>query len=112
MSTFYLAVHTQTDYDPDAYPEAAGKLAAMLTGILSQKDVVIAMSGEFEKAYTEVEVALEPTGGGRELVGKAVIEFDAQLKLDKGKFSKAVKASPLAELWPGMKIAKRELTTS
>lgn len=110
MSTYYLAVHTQTDYTLDDYPEAAGKLAAMVTQILAQKETLAAMSGDFEKAYSEVEVALEPRPGGRELVGKAVIEFDTQLKFDKGKFSKAVKASPLAGEWPDLKIAKRELS--
>ena len=110
MSTYYLAIHTQTDYDAEAYPDVAGKLAALLTNLLANKERITSFCGESVDAYIEVEVAIEPCGGGRELVGKAVLELSTEAKFDKGKFSKCVKASPLAELWPDMKIAKRELT--
>ena len=108
-STYYLAVHTQTDYGIEEYVDAAGQLAGLLTTILSNKERLTAMAGEFERAYTEVEVALEPGGvEGRELVGKAVVEFSEPVKFDKGKFSAAVKEAA-GERWPEVKIAKRAL---
>ena len=39
MSTYYVAVHTGTDYPLEAYDAAAGKLVAMLVDVLSDRTI-------------------------------------------------------------------------
>lgn len=95
------------------YDEPAGKLVTLLTDILSSRDTVASLTHPMEAiaVTSEIEVSLEPTETGRELVGKAVIDIECneKVKFDKPKFSKLVKAHHNAGLWPGMKIAKKQV---
>jgi hypothetical protein len=59
---------------------------------------------------SEIEVGLEAhPAGGRELVGKAVVDMVAaeKIKLDKKKLTSLIKAAPFASLWPAMKVFKK-----
>jgi hypothetical protein len=112
LSSYYLAVHTGTDYEPDTYDAAAGALVQMLTAILSSRQqlATITHGARLQSATSEVEVSLdEASDGSRELVGKAVLDMLAptKVKLDKAKFSRLVKGHELADRWPSMKIAKK-----
>jgi len=112
VSSYFVAVHTGVDYTLDEYDTAAGKLVALLTHILSSRETVSSLIGvDPESVTSEIEVSLEPSKDGRELVGKAVIDVmcSMKVKFDKPQFSKLVKAMPDAQLWPAMKIAKKQV---
>ena len=109
-SAYYIAVHTGVDYNEDTYDAAAGRLVAMLTGLLADHETLATLTGTEEfKAHTEMEVSLEDSVECRELVASAVVDLTAEtkLKLDKAKLTKMIKARPQAEEWPAMKIAKK-----
>lgn len=110
LSSYYVAVHTGVDYTPDTYDEAAGTLVNTLTTLFADLKTLQSLAGTaVTSASTEIEVSLEEGGGGRELVGKAVVDLMAaeKLKFDKSRLSKLIKATPEADLWPSMKIAKK-----
>ena len=111
LSSYYLAVHTGVDYAADDYDAAAGSLANLLTDVLSSRQSLsqITHNTPLLSATSEIEVSLDESSEGRELVGKAVLDMlaPAKVKLDKAKFSKLIKAHAEAERWPQLKIAKR-----
>lgn len=110
LSTYYLAIHTGVDYPSDTYDSAAGKLVDLLTRIFSSRDTVSSLTNcAPDSVSSEIEVLLE--SDPRELVGKAVVDILAtqKVKFDKNKFSRLVKGSPEAELWPMLKIVKRQV---
>ena len=109
-SAYYIAVHTGVDYNEDTYDAAAGRLVAMLTGLLADHETLTTLTGTEEfTAHTEMEVSLEDSVECRALVASAVVDLTAEtkLKLDKAKLTKMIKARPQAEEWPAMKIAKK-----
>ena len=111
VSTYYVAVHTGTDYPLEAYDAAAGKLVAMLVDVLSDRTVIAQLTHDtpLQTTAVEVEVGLEEHEGGRELVGKAVMDIMAEekVKLDKGRLSKIFKARSELQDWPAMKVLKK-----
>ena len=111
LSSYYLEVHTGTDYGRDTYDAAAGRLVGMCVTILSSADHMNALThdAERESCHSEVEVNLETTPEGRELVAKVVVDIVAPqpVKLDKAKLTKLFKAHPVSDEWKGMKVYKK-----
>ena len=110
VSSFYVAIHTGTDYPLEVYDEEAGKLVAMLVSVLSDTKVLDQLTHDspLQTTMIEVEVGLEGDED-RELVGKAVLDMmgPEKVKLDKSRLSKIMKARPEANQWPQMKVLKK-----
>ncbi len=112
ISSYWIELRTGTDYSLETYDEAAGQMVCLLYHILSNRDQITQMvSGDsIMSMESEVEVSLaENAAGGRELVGKAVLDLFAtkKLKLDKPKLSKLVRARKEADNWPNLKVLKK-----
>ena len=62
-----------------------------------------------EHTKCEIEVLLEPTASGRELVCRAVLDLQSseKLKFNKARFSTLVHAHESTTEWPELKITKR-----
>ena len=113
LNSYFVELHTGTNYTPDTYDGAAGRLVHMLVALLSNPEHVVALTHDAnrESCHSEIEVGLEPnpTTGTRQLVAKTVVDIvaDGPVKFDKSKFTKLIKARPEADEWKGMKIFKR-----
>tara|TARA_B100001250_G_C19815924_1_gene798382 strand:- start:6004 stop:6402 length:399 start_codon:yes stop_codon:yes gene_type:complete len=114
LSSYLIHVYTGEDYDVDAYDKAAGRLLSLFTDLLSHRGNVETLThhADIESCASEVEISMEPTPEGRELVGKAVIDISAQskVKFDKAKLSKMIKAHSASGDWPHLKVAKNAVT--
>ena len=114
LSSYLIHVYTGEDYDSDAYDKAAGQLLALFTDLLSQRGTIHTLThhADLESCASEIEIGMEATPEGRELVGKAVIDISAssKVKFDKAKLSKMIKAHSAAEAWPQLKVAKNAVT--
>ena len=101
------------DYGPDTYDLAAGRLMAMCVALLSDSTSMSALTHHErrESCHSEIEVCLEPTQEGRELVAKAVVDLvgDKPIKFDKAKLTKLVKARAEIDEWKAMKIFKKQV---
>ena len=112
LSSYFIELRTGTDYNQDAYDDAAGRMVHMCVALLSDAQSMQSLTHTVtkESCHSEVEVGLEPAAdGGRELVAKAVIDIVAptMVKFDKSKFTKLLKARPEFDEWKAMKIFKR-----
>lgn len=109
MSTYYLALHTSTDYDAESYDMYAGLLLQLMIATLSDRDTLHSLvTPPPVQTKCEIEVLLEPNASGRELVCRAVLDLQSErAKFDKAKFSKLIKAHEIAVHWPELKVAKR-----
>ena len=112
-TSYWIGINTGVDYDPESYDEAAGTLVNMLTSLLADANVLkqITHSASVTSALAEIEVGLESTDSGRELVGKAVLDVAGpeKVQLDKPKLSKLIKARAEADNWPKMTITKKRV---
>ena len=108
--SFYLALHTGTDYTSESYDEAAGVLLNLMCSILSDKDKLASLTSGagYSKTKVEIEASLQDEDT-RELIVKAVIDFEGsdKLKFDKSKFTKMVRGHADYERWPQLKIFKK-----
>ena len=113
LSSYFIELQTGTDYTPADYDAAAGRLVTMCVALLSDQQNVMSLThdAERESCHSEVEVGLETTANGRQLVAKAVVDVlaDQPVKFDKSKFTKLLKARPEADEWKSMKIFKRQV---
>ena len=110
VTTFYLALQTGTDYDAEQYESAAGRLLQMFVSLMSDRETLNSMvSSPPEHTKCEIEVLLEPTASGRELVCRAVLDLQSseKLKFNKARFSTLVHAHESTTEWPELKITKR-----
>ena len=111
LSSYFIAVHTGADYTSDTYDAAAGHLANLLTTLLGDRAVIdqLTHNATLDSCTSEVEIMLEASEDGRELVGQAVVDIlsSQKLKMDKAKLSKLVKAHANAAMWPKMRVEKR-----
>ena len=93
LSTYYVEVHTGTDYGADEYDAAAGRLAAVVVSVLSDTKLVNALTHEAprQSCTSSVEICME--GEERELVAKAVVDVTAEqaVKFDKALLSRLLK---------------------
>tara|TARA_B100001250_G_C19214813_1_gene535230 strand:- start:95 stop:499 length:405 start_codon:yes stop_codon:yes gene_type:complete len=114
LSSYLIHVYTGEDYDADAYDKATGQLLTLLTDLLSHRGTIhnLTHHADVESCASEIEICMEPTPEGRELVGKAVIDISApsKVKFDKAKLSKMIKAHSASEAWPQLKVAKNAVT--
>tara|TARA_B100000579_G_scaffold326312_2_gene276170 strand:- start:504 stop:863 length:360 start_codon:yes stop_codon:yes gene_type:complete len=111
LSSYFLELRTNTDYDGETYDSAAGRLMQMCTAILSSSQNAQSLTHDapLDSCHSEVEVSLDPSpDGGRELVAKVVVDIVAPdvVKFDKGKLTKLIKARPEFDEWKAMKIYK------
>lgn len=115
MSTtsYWIGINTGTDYKPGDYDDAAGTLVNLLASLLSDNKVItqITHAAHVDGAVADIEVGMEATPMGRELVCKAVLDVTApeRVQLDKAKLSKLIKSHPDAELWPHMSVTKKRV---
>ena len=113
-SSYLIHVYTGTDYDPSQDDAAAGSILAMFTDLLSSRGTISTLTHHtnIDSCTSEVEISMEPTLDGRELVGKAVVDISARskVKFDKAKLSKLIKAHPAADAWPHLKVSKNAVT--
>tara|TARA_Y100000768_G_scaffold383479_1_gene365711 strand:+ start:314 stop:661 length:348 start_codon:yes stop_codon:yes gene_type:complete len=109
VTSYYIALHTGTDYSVDEYHAAAGRLMQLLVSLMSDKETLHSLTTPVPThTKCEIEVLLEPTASGRELVCRAVLDLHCEkAKFDKARFSKLVRAHESALEWPDLKIAKR-----
>ena len=105
-SGFFVSLATPDGFDADAYAEQAGLMANVFAGILgdASKIAVLTKNAPLSSCHSEVEVA-QPDG---KLVGRAVIEFEAdqRVTLDKTRLSQMLKS---AAPWKNCKVEKRAL---
>lgn len=109
-SSYYLAVHTGREYNPEDYTRAAGVLANMLTEVLSKAnfEAGLCKGEEVESIRNDVEICMQ--GEERmELVGECLVECTAKGKVDvhKPTLSKLIRSSPLNEWGEGVKVVKK-----
>ena len=113
LSSYFIELHTGTDYEQDEYDAAAGRLCAMLVSIVSDAPTMSALTYNATRTscHTEVEISLEPIDAGRELVAKAVVDItgDELIKLDKSKLTKLLKAHRHFDEWKKMKVLKKQV---
>jgi len=116
--SFYLAVHTGTNYQADdgSYEIAAGRLLAMLSLILgSRKNMDDLLSVKnYECSVIDLLAELdECSTGERELVARVsmtvVTKGKEKVDISKGLFSKLIRQHELAATWNSLKIAKRAI---
>jgi hypothetical protein len=103
-STFYVALHTRTSYDLNAYTTAAGTLVNLFQDIFLDRDSIahVTKDAPLTACHSNVEVVHEDAG----LVGRLVVDMDApvRVQLEKSKLTALLKAGGH---WPGMKVEKR-----
>lgn len=111
ISSYYVEVRTGEDYDTETYDAGAGRLGVMLTTLFADAEAVTQLTKEHSSCKAELEIGLEQTAGGRELVAKAVVDVTAEdrVPFDKGKFTKMLKAHPESEEWPKMRVVKKQV---
>ena len=112
LSSYFLELHTGTDYTVDDYDAAAGRLTQMCVSILCNSESIQSLThdADRESCHSEIEVGLETMpDGGRELVAKTVVDIVAptSVKFDKSKLTKLLKARPEFDEWKAMKIYKK-----
>lgn len=111
LSSYFIELRTNADYDKETYDTAAGRLAGLLVKILSSSTHINDLTHDTprETCASEVEISLELSGLVRELVGRAVVDIHApdRVGFDKALLSKLIKADPVAAEWPKMKIMKK-----
>ena len=93
VSTYFIEVHTGTDYGPEEYDEAAGRLAGVLVSVLADKDHIDALTYKAprDSCISSIEISME--GEERELVAKAVVDITSEkaVKFDKSLLSRLLK---------------------
>lgn len=114
LNSYFVEIRTGTNYGPDTYDAAAGRLMHMCVSILGDGAAIRSLThdAEREHCHSEVEVGIEPSAdGGHELVAKAVVDIVAPgpVKLDKSKLTKLLKASPESDEWKNFKVYKKNV---
>ena len=107
MKTSYFISLTAADWGED-YKVQAGMMANVFVDILSDSTKIasITKNVELSKCHSEVDVGLDES----KLVGRAVIEFEAEnrVNLDKTKLSQMMRSiAP----WSRCKVEKRTIDT-
>tara|TARA_R100000951_G_scaffold100430_1_gene91244 strand:- start:21 stop:413 length:393 start_codon:yes stop_codon:yes gene_type:complete len=98
----------------DTYAEEAGKMANVFVDIFSDaaKIAVLTKNVELSMCHSEVDVGLDdPESPEAKLVGRAVIEFEAENRVtfDKTRLSQMLRS---AAPWKNCKVEKRAVDTS
>ena len=109
LSSYFLQILTGNDYPhPEDYDLAAGSLINMVVSLLSNPETLDQLTDERTHTKSSVEVGLEQTDRGRELVAKIVLDIDgpAMSRFDKPKWTKILKARPESDAWTKPKILK------
>lgn len=111
LSSYFIEVHTQQDYPSSEYDAAAGRLTQMVTSILADKTAIAQLTHDAPRdtCHSDLEVGLEDTPTGRQLIAKAVVDVVAkdQVKFDKAKLTKLIKATAASDEWKNMKVFKK-----
>lgn len=109
LSTYLVSVQTNATYNREEYDAAAEKLEGMMQGVFGSEGTMadVCPVTSAENAEYNVELEIEHEEGG--LIGRALVDILAPMKvtLDKARLSKVIKARPEASAWPAMKILKR-----
>ena len=104
-TTFYVALHTEQQYDAAEYVEAAGATAELLQPLVGPKEALTRLthSAPLTAAHAAVEISHAPEAG---LVGVCVLDLDAagRVTLDKRKLTAAAKAGGV---WSDIRVEKR-----
>ena len=98
----------------DMYTHEAGKMANVFVDIFSDsaKLAVLTKNAELSKCHSEVDVGLDdPESAEAKLIGRAVIEFEAEnrVTLDKTRLSQMLRS---AAPWKNCKVEKRAVDAS
>tara|TARA_Y100001963_G_C6644566_1_gene382661 strand:+ start:462 stop:815 length:354 start_codon:yes stop_codon:yes gene_type:complete len=113
LSSYFVELRTGTDYTPEDYDAAAGRLVEVFVSLLADPANIDSLTHDTPRTSctSEVEVSLEVNGEARELVAKAVVDImaDEAVKFDKARFTKLLKARPEADEWKKMKVNKRQV---
>jgi len=93
ISTYFIEVHTGTDYGADEYDAAAGRLAAILVSVLSDAQLIDALTHEAPREACKSTVEISMEGEERELVAQAVVDVTAEkpVKFDKALLTRLLK---------------------
>lgn len=107
-TSYFVSLSAPVSFEMEAYNEQANVMANVLVGILgdSKKIDALTKSVPLTSCHSEVDVA--QTEG--KLVGRAVVEFEAEerVNLDKTRLSQLLRS---AAPWKNCKVEKRAIDT-
>lgn len=103
---YFISLSTAEGFSVEAYTQEAGMMANVFASIFTDTAKIAALTknARLNGSHAEVDVA-QPDG---KLVGRAVLEFDAdeRVPLDKTRLSQMLKS---AAPWKSCKVEKRAL---
>lgn len=109
LSSYFIEINTGQDYARADYDQAAGRLAALLVSVLSDRETMDTLThmAPRETCSSEIEISLEDS----QLLGRAVVDIvsSERVKLDKGALTKLFRNHEISKAWPGMRVAKRHV---
>ena len=109
LSSYYLQLDTGLDSTQDTYHDDAARLINHVADLLANTDTLneLTHSAPRDSCHSDVEVMLEETPRGRELVARCVVDITAKnaVKFDKSKWTKFVKTAD----YPDMKVTKKQV---